>query len=265
MHPISISAWKIRNCCRKPVLNTFCSLFSAAVLFMIFYFAVTKTYITITPEINIKTRWKNFIFREMEIQEESVRENLIQLRKVSKVLYLEDVYATTGIDEMKVERSSGKIIIINKYPENVKLFPRTRFQTSTWVLLQLDSPVQIPAATEENGKVIPGTIEVKVTSQTRDAFWKLVWEWANISKDLPLVLPWLKEWQDMLYAQTTSDFTGAREFKNWFIISELDIENAKKMESLQAEDIANAIVYAVESPNHVNVNEILIRPTTQDR
>jgi NADP-dependent 3-hydroxy acid dehydrogenase YdfG len=43
------------------------------------------------------------------------------------------------------------------------------------------------------------------------------------------------------------------------------VENAKKMESLQAEDIANAIVYAVESPNHVNVNEILIRPTTQER
>ncbi len=43
------------------------------------------------------------------------------------------------------------------------------------------------------------------------------------------------------------------------------VENAKKMESLQAEDIANAIVYAVESPNHVNINEILIRPTTQDR
>jgi NADP-dependent 3-hydroxy acid dehydrogenase YdfG len=43
------------------------------------------------------------------------------------------------------------------------------------------------------------------------------------------------------------------------------VENAKKMEALQAEDIANAILYAVESPNHVNVNEILIRPTTQDR
>ena len=43
------------------------------------------------------------------------------------------------------------------------------------------------------------------------------------------------------------------------------VENAKKMEALQADDIANAILYAVESPNHVNVNEILIRPTTQDR
>ena len=37
------------------------------------------------------------------------------------------------------------------------------------------------------------------------------------------------------------------------------------MEALQAEDIANAILYAVESPPHVNVNEILIRPTTQER
>jgi NADP-dependent 3-hydroxy acid dehydrogenase YdfG len=42
------------------------------------------------------------------------------------------------------------------------------------------------------------------------------------------------------------------------------VENAKKMEALHAEDIANAILYAVESPPHVNVNEILIRPTTQE-
>ncbi len=43
------------------------------------------------------------------------------------------------------------------------------------------------------------------------------------------------------------------------------VENAKKMEALQAKDIANAILYAVESPSHVNVNEVLIRPTKQDR
>ncbi len=43
------------------------------------------------------------------------------------------------------------------------------------------------------------------------------------------------------------------------------IEASKQMEALQAEDIANAIVFAVDSPGHVNVNEILIRPTTQER
>jgi NADP-dependent 3-hydroxy acid dehydrogenase YdfG len=37
------------------------------------------------------------------------------------------------------------------------------------------------------------------------------------------------------------------------------------MEALHAEDIANAILFAVESPSHMNVNEILVRPTTQER
>jgi NADP-dependent 3-hydroxy acid dehydrogenase YdfG len=43
------------------------------------------------------------------------------------------------------------------------------------------------------------------------------------------------------------------------------VERTKQMEALQAEDIADAIVFAVQSPSHVNVNEILIRPTTQER
>lgn len=43
------------------------------------------------------------------------------------------------------------------------------------------------------------------------------------------------------------------------------VESSKKMEALKAEDIANAILYAVDSPSYVNVNEILIRPTTQER
>src|SRR5688572_16688402 len=43
------------------------------------------------------------------------------------------------------------------------------------------------------------------------------------------------------------------------------IESVKKMEALQAEDIANAIVYAVDSPRYVNVNEILLRPLSQEK
>lgn len=41
-------------------------------------------------------------------------------------------------------------------------------------------------------------------------------------------------------------------------------ERTKAMRKLKAQDIANAICYAVESPGHVNVNEILIRPTDQE-
>lgn len=39
----------------------------------------------------------------------------------------------------------------------------------------------------------------------------------------------------------------------------------ESVRSLDSEDIATAIVYAVTQPPHVNVNEILIRPTEQER
>ena len=42
------------------------------------------------------------------------------------------------------------------------------------------------------------------------------------------------------------------------------LESAKNMQGLQADDIANAILFAVQSPEHMNVNEILVRPTTQE-
>ena len=43
------------------------------------------------------------------------------------------------------------------------------------------------------------------------------------------------------------------------------IQATKNMETLRSDDIANAILYAVQAPDHVNVNEILIRPTAQER
>jgi NADP-dependent 3-hydroxy acid dehydrogenase YdfG len=43
------------------------------------------------------------------------------------------------------------------------------------------------------------------------------------------------------------------------------VDAAKKMQALKAADIADAVLFAVQSPDHMNVNEILVRPTTQER
>lgn len=43
------------------------------------------------------------------------------------------------------------------------------------------------------------------------------------------------------------------------------VETTKQMQTLHTEDIADAIMFAVESPAHMNVNEIMVRPTAQER
>lgn len=43
------------------------------------------------------------------------------------------------------------------------------------------------------------------------------------------------------------------------------VKSVKDMQALKAEDIASSIIFALESPPHMNVNEITIRPTTQER
>ncbi|MCH4827888.1 SDR family oxidoreductase [Planococcus halocryophilus] len=60
---------------------------------------------------------------------------------------------------------------------------------------------------------------------------------------------------------------GAVETELTNTITDEDVLNSfkegGKMTMLQAQDIANAISYAVEQPSHVDVNEILIRPRQQ--
>jgi NADP-dependent 3-hydroxy acid dehydrogenase YdfG len=43
------------------------------------------------------------------------------------------------------------------------------------------------------------------------------------------------------------------------------VESVKEMESLNAEDIANAIIYSLDSPPYLNINEILLRPLSQEK
>jgi NADP-dependent 3-hydroxy acid dehydrogenase YdfG len=53
--------------------------------------------------------------------------------------------------------------------------------------------------------------------------------------------------------------------KNPVVVEQLEKMREQVGEELEAEDIAAGIVYAVTSPQRVNVNEILIRPTGQQR
>ena len=59
----------------------------------------------------------------------------------------------------------------------------------------------------------------------------------------------------------------ATELTNTITDKSLDsfLEYTKKIEPLQSSDIASAILFALNSPLHMNVNEIMVRPTQQER
>ncbi len=228
-------------------------LISAGVLLMIFYFAVTKTYVSITPEISIRERGKNFIFKEMSQEWESLRDNIIQLRKVSKALYVEDTFATTGIDDSKVQKSSGKVVLVNQTLENVRLFPHTRLATSTGVVLETQTSVEIPAGSKDTGVLIPGTIEVSAISALRNQSWKLQGESSNVPNNTRLSIPWLQKDVDLIFWRTSWVFLWGKDYSDGFIISQSNVDNAKKIleEKLKNESL-KALQKEIKKENDFN-------------
>jgi clavulanate-9-aldehyde reducatase len=53
--------------------------------------------------------------------------------------------------------------------------------------------------------------------------------------------------------------------KDPMVIEQIDKMREATGKVLDAEDIANAIVYTVSQPEHVSINEVLVRPTRQSR
>jgi len=64
-------------------------------LLFIFYFAVNKTYIYITPDIEVKTKSKNFIFEEEYTNSIENTNNTIKLEKISKTINLKEKFITS--------------------------------------------------------------------------------------------------------------------------------------------------------------------------
>jgi hypothetical protein len=66
---------------------------SFAMLLFIFYFAVSKTYVYITPEVEVRTKAKNITFQVSEGQVEN--ENIVGIKPISANYSLETNFAAT--------------------------------------------------------------------------------------------------------------------------------------------------------------------------
>lgn len=226
---------------------------SFILLIFIFYFAVNKTYIYITPEIEVKTKAENFVFIELWDDEVVDYDYQIKLKEVSKEVTLSSSYWTSWVSGNSTSASTWKVLLYNKYNQKIDLLANTRVQDESWIIFTINWPVTLPASVMNTSWVIiPWEVSVNVTSKINDAYWKVSWSRANIKKWIDVFLPWLADDKENIYGITTSDFTWAND-DYVKTITQKDIENAKDLmkAKLEAESIKE-LKDSIQESNNLN-------------
>lgn len=230
---------------------------SIFLFFFIFYFAVNKTYVYITPEINIKTKAENFIFREVE-KDELSNANIIKLNKISKLIYLTNTFWTSWVNELSFKKSKWKVVFYNELNEDVDLLQNTRVMTDDWIIFRTDTSIHIPKSSySSTWTIIPWKTEINITSQVNDIEWKVVWDKANLWDWVLLTLPWLKTNNDKIYAYTLWEIKRANNEYQKQLTKE-DIENATKiLESKLKQEALNELKKQINEDNNNNNNNVV--------
>jgi len=243
-------------------------LFSIWLFIFVFYFAVNKTNIYITPEVTIKTAAKNFTFQAENQWSVLSQNNLISLKEVSKLVYMTETFWATGIDESSVSRASGTITLYNNFTESVRLRAQTRLQNESGAIYTINQSIDLPPAEiSSTGSIIPSEKIAYIEAKLYDEKWEFLWERANSGSWVLLMLPGLKSDQDKIYAYTQTDISGgSNEYEN--ILTQEDLDNAKLLFEWKLKDKAlREVKTEISDDNKTNsvtyeilwVNDILFR------
>ena len=219
----------------------------------IFIFALNKTYVYITPNVQVKTKAQNFIFDSNN----KIWNNSIALKIFSKKIDLEKIINTTWIIQNNRHKARWTVIFYNKLETEIKLLPKTRLESKNGIIYETISYLKIPGSKKnKNWTLLPWTKQINIIARIKDKYWNPIWERWNIDKvDTILTIPWLKiENRINIFAKTT---TKIKWWKNIFekVVSEKDLENTKKflIESLKKEAIKQIIKEVNKDNNESNI------------
>ena len=214
-------------------------IISILIFSYVFIFALNKTYVYITPDIQVKSKSQNFIFKQ-NFNESTLNKNYIELKPFTKEIILQEKIFTSWILQKERYRSTWKVVLINKYETEIKLLGKTRLKSQEWIIYEIKTWVDIPKAIKNKAwTLIPWTKEVEIIAQLRDDNWNITWSRWNISKDILLILPWLEtEDRKNIFAKTT---TAIKSWEDIFekVLGKKDLINAEKIftENLKKEAI----------------------------
>lgn len=113
------------------------------------------------------------------------------------------VEITATGEEQVSEKASGTITVFNEYSESSqKLIKNTRFEAPNGNIYRIQDSIEVPGYTEENGVIVPGSIDVTVYADE-------VGEGYNLGK-VDFTIPGFEgqEQFDYFYAESVTEMTG---------------------------------------------------------
>lgn len=198
-------------------LLVFWLIISLSLLGFIFYFAVSKTYVYINPELWIKTVSRNIIYTEADNSQVFDAKNNVQVKKAWLSTNLEYTFNISTIDTNSSTRAYWNAELYNELSIEQTFKPNTRFVNDNWLIFRSPDWIKVPW----NWKV-----KIVLTADMYDIKWNLIWKKWNIKSGLILTIPWLKFNRDKIYAKTIEDFA-------WWIDPKIHVLTAEELDKFR--------------------------------
>lgn len=193
----------------------------------IFYFAVSKTYITINPELDIKTISRNIIFTQKEASVLD-NKNMINVRPVTVEVPMEYTFNVTAIDEGSTQNAYGTVDIYNELRQEQVFRPATRFITDDGLVFKTNDWIQIPPTKTLSGMTVIGKTTVTLIADTYSDKGDIIGIHGNIPEGTTLTIPGLKFNRDKIYAKTITHFEGGTDPKI-HVLTETEVTTFKEI------------------------------------
>ncbi|MCK9272426.1 hypothetical protein M0P65_02665 [Candidatus Gracilibacteria bacterium] len=211
---------------------------SLSLLSFIFYFAVSKTYVYISPELGVKTVSRNIIYSTQDDSGLLDAKNIIQTRSITAEDSLDYTFNISTIDKKSTKNAYGSIEILNELYQEQIFKPNTRFVTDSGLVFRSSEWAKVPPAKTLSGITTAGNTVINVITDPYDLAGNIIGKKGNISKDLILTIPGLKFNRDKIYAKTTIDFTGGLDPK----IHILTKEELEKFTNILSEKLKTKVL-----------------------
>ncbi len=222
-------------------------------LVFIFYFAVSKTFIEIIPEISVKTKAINIIYEETAGELSMISNELkVPIKKISQSVTLDYTHKTTGIDYDATGRAIWEVIFINELKEEQVFRPSTRLLNKDGLIFETQDWVRIPGRTLNGSwETVLWTTTAKVIARIYDNDGQFIGSKWNLKEENLFTFPWLRFSQDKIYAKSVGEFTGWED-NIAYIVSDNDEKNAKQiLEEMLEKQAMSTLKAKIEEDNKI--------------